>query len=89
MSSDVRNETLDALDAALSSGDSLPPPEALLTWYLLSLANKELGENEKLEISNCLKEEAQSELQDRSGDEQANLDIEKVEEYLSKYYQGT
>ena len=89
MSIDEQNARLNRLDAAVASLDSLPPPEALLTWYLLSLANKELGESEKLEISNCLKEKAESELQDRSGDEQANLDVKNVEEYLSKYYQGT
>lgn len=67
-------------DAAFSSGDSLPPPEALLAWYLLSLA--------ELEISDGLNKKAKSELQDRSDGVQMNLDIETVEEYLNKFYQG-
>ena len=77
-------------DVAFSSGDSSPSPEALLAWYLLSLANKELEENRQLEISDGLKEAAGSELQNlsQSDEAQTDLEIENVKDHLSNYYQG-
>ena len=90
MSIDEQNARLNRLDAAVASLDSSPPPEALLAWYLLSLANEELEENRQLEISDGLKEAAECELQNlsQSDEAQTDLDIENVKCHLSKYYQG-
>ena len=79
--SEAENTT--QITQALDSATTPPPPEALLAWYLLSLAN--------LEVSEDLKKKAKTELQNlsQSDEEQTDLDIEKVEKYLSKYYQGT
>lgn len=95
MSSEESNQNteevdLDRFDAAAAASDPLPPPEDLLAWYLLSLANKELEENRQLEISDGLKEAAESELQNlsQSGEAQTDLEIDNVKDHLSNYYQG-
>ena len=87
MSSNTQNRTL---AAALSSGDPLRPPEDLLAWYLLSLANKELEKNRQLEISAGLEKAAKFNLKklSQSDEAQTDLEIDNVKDHLSNYYQG-
>ena len=79
----MNNINPEQIAKALSASNPPSPPEALLAWYLLSLAN--------LEISEDLKKKAKAELQklSQSDEAQTDLDIENVKCHLSKYYQGT
>lgn len=72
------------LAKVFNSSKPPPIPEALLSWYLLSLANEQLEEKEKLCVSKGLKKKAREEL-----GEQEDLSIDTAKKRLSEYYSVT